>query len=152
MTIGIPAFVLALSPGEDRVQPRFLTRVLGTALPAGFVAAAATFGGYELARQEGLSLEESRTVATLVLFGVGMWVLTIVARPFTRARVALVALMITLFVIVLSSPGLRNYFSLDLPRLVVCMAVIGIVAVAGALLELGWRVASWLSTWWHSNH
>ena len=35
LTIGIPAFVLALSPSERRVEPRFLRRVLGTALPAG---------------------------------------------------------------------------------------------------------------------
>ena len=141
LTIGIPAFVLALSPSERRVEPRFLTRVLGTALPAGFVAAGATFAGFEMARQEGLSLEECRTVATLVLFGVATWVLTIVARPLTRARVVLIASMIGLFLIVLSSAGLREYFSLDLPRLVVCMAVIGIIAVAGALLEIGWRVA-----------
>ncbi len=151
LTIGIPAFILALSPGESRVEPRFLTRVLATALPAGFVAAVATFCGFELARQEGLSLDQSRTVATLVLFGVGMWVLTIVARPFTRPRVALVALMITLFLIVLASPGLRQYFSLEMPRLIVCMAVIGIIALAGAALELGWRLASWLSSWWRSR-
>jgi cation-transporting ATPase E len=152
LTIGIPAFVLALSPSERRVEPRFLSRVLGTALPAGFVAAGATFAGFEMARQEGLSLEESRTVATLVLFGVAMWVLTIVARPLTRARIVLVAMMITLFVIVLSSYGLRQYFSLDLPRLVVCMAVIGIIAVAGALLEIGSRVSNWILVWWRSRH
>jgi cation-transporting ATPase E len=116
------------------------------------VAAGATFAGFEMARQEGLSLEESRTVATLVLFGVAMWVLTIVARPLTRARIVLVAMMITLFVIVLSSYGLRQYFSLDLPRLVVCMAVIGIIAVAGALLEIGSRVSNWILVWWRSRH
>jgi cation-transporting ATPase E len=152
LTIGIPALVLALSPGEQRVESRFTSRVLGTAVPAGFVAAAATFAGYELARNEGLSLAECRTVATLVLFGVAMWVLSIVARPLTRARVALIALMITLFIIVLMSAGLRGYFSLDLPRTVVFMAVIGIIAIAGALLEIGWRLAALFSTWWRASH
>jgi cation-transporting ATPase E len=151
LTIGIPALVLALSPGEERVESRFTSRVLGTALPAGFVAAAATFAGYELAREEGLSLEESRTVATLVLFGVAIWVLSIVARPLTRARVALIALMITLFVIAMISSGFREYFSLDIPRLVVFMAVIGIIAIAGALLEIGWRLANMCSAWWRSH-
>jgi cation-transporting ATPase E len=152
LTIGIPAFVLALAPGEERVEPRFLARVLGTALPAGFVAAGATFAGYEMARHEGLSLDECRTVATLVLFGVATWILTIVTRPLTRARVALISLMIGLFLLVLALPGTRKYFSLDLPRFVVCMAVIGIIAVAGALLELGWRVSSWVSAWWRARH
>jgi cation-transporting ATPase E len=151
LTIGIPALVLALSPSERRVEPRFLPRVLGTAMPAGIVAAAATFFGFEMARDEGLSLAESRTVATLVLFGVAMWILSIVARPMTRPRVALIALMITLFGVVLVSPGMRTYFTLDLPRLVVVMAVIGIVAVAGAFLEIGWRVASLFAGWWRAR-
>src|SRR5205814_8520622 len=58
LTIGIPAFVLALSPGNERVESRFLARVLGTALPAGIVAAGATFAGYALARDDGLSLPQ----------------------------------------------------------------------------------------------
>jgi hypothetical protein len=60
--------------------------------------------------------------------------------------------MIGLFLIVLASPGRRTYFTLHLPGLVVCMAVIGIIAVAGALLELGSRVANWASSWWRSRH
>jgi cation-transporting ATPase E len=142
LTIGIPAFVLALSPGEQRVDSRFLPRVLGMALPAGFVAAGATFAGYALARDEGLSLAQCRTVATMVLFGVGIWVLSIVVRPFTRARIALIALMIVLFVIAMLSENFRRYFALDIPRPLVFMAVIGVIAVAGALLEIGWRLAS----------
>jgi len=141
LTIGIPALVLALSATNERVQARFLPRVLAAALPAGLVAAAATFAGYALARDEGLELAESRTVATLVLFGVALWILAIVARPLTRPRLALVGAMMAAFVVAIVWPGFRTAFALDLPRRVVFMAAVGIVALAGAALEVGWRTA-----------
>ncbi len=91
LTIGVPAFFLALSPSQAQAQRGFTLRVLRAALPMGFVAAAATFGGYALAHDEGLGLGASRTTATLVLFGVGLWVLVIIARPLTTQRKALIA-------------------------------------------------------------
>ena len=43
LTIGIPAFFLALAPNTRRYVPGFVRRVLEFAIPCGFVAAAATF-------------------------------------------------------------------------------------------------------------
>ncbi|MBC7292356.1 MAG: HAD-IC family P-type ATPase, partial [Actinotalea sp.] len=43
LTIGVPAFFLALAPDARRARPGFLRRVLRFAVPAGLVAAAATF-------------------------------------------------------------------------------------------------------------
>jgi len=68
LTIGVPAFFLALAPNLRRYVPGFVPRVLRFAIPSGFVAAAATFGGYWAAREVGgVSLDEARTTATLVL-------------------------------------------------------------------------------------
>ena len=84
LTIGIPAFFLALAPNLRRYQPGFITRVLKFAIPCGFVAAAATFSSYGVARSiDGVTLDEARTTATLVLLVVGLWVLNILARPIT---------------------------------------------------------------------
>jgi cation-transporting ATPase E len=140
LTIGIPAFVLALAPSEARAEPRFLWRVLRAALPLGTVAAVATFAAYAVARDEGLASGPSRTAATFALFGMGMWVLVIVARPLTRATQGLVALLLVAFAVLVATPDLREPLALELPRPVVCMAVIGVVAVAGALMELGSRL------------
>ncbi|MFA9563285.1 MAG: HAD-IC family P-type ATPase, partial [Acidimicrobiales bacterium] len=52
LTIGIPAFFLALAPSDRRAQTGFVGRVLRFAIPAGIVAAAATFTGYSLARDD----------------------------------------------------------------------------------------------------
>jgi cation-transporting ATPase E len=146
LTIGIPAFFLALAPNNARARPRFTGRVLRFALPAGTVAAGATLAGYAIARdQPDVSLPEARTVATLVLFGVAIWVLAILARPLTLTRGALVALMGGGFVLVASLPVLRDVFALDMPPLVVVLAAIGVIALADSLLEAGWRLAGWVS-------
>ena len=147
LTIGIPGFFLALSPSQARVHRGFTGRILRAAIPMGTVAATATFFGYALARNEGLDIREARTAATFVLFGMGIWVLSIVVRPATRARLAVVAGMIGLFVLGIVIPGYRVAFDLDVPRLVVVMAIIGVVACGGALMEIGWRVANSVGPW-----
>lgn len=142
LTIGIPGFFLALSPSHTRVAPGFTVRVLQFALPAGAVAATATFFGYWLARDEGLDIRQARTMAMFVLFGCGMWVLAIVVRPATAARVWLVVAMIAAFVALVAIPTFRAFGELVVPRAIIVMAVLGIVACAGAALELGWRIAN----------
>jgi cation-transporting P-type ATPase E len=52
LTIGIPAFFLALAPNAQRARPGFVERVLRFAVPAGTVAAVCTIAAYALARSE----------------------------------------------------------------------------------------------------
>jgi cation-transporting ATPase E len=142
LTIGIPAFFLALAPNAARSQPGFVVRALRFAEPAGAVAATATFGAYALVRTEpGTTLIESRTAATLTLFGVGLWVLTILARPWTSSRKVLVTSMVLAFIATTALPPVRTFFELDLPRPVVAFAAVGVVAAANVALELGWQLA-----------
>ena len=144
LTIGIPAFFLALAPNPARAHLGFVGRVLRFAAPAGAVAAAATFSGYAVARdQPGVGLDESRTTATLVLFFVALWVLGILARPYTPFRRFLVGSMVAAFLVVLSVPGIRHFFALTLPPLVVLLAGIGVAGIACATLEFGWRASGW---------
>ncbi|MGK2949969.1 MAG: HAD-IC family P-type ATPase [Acidimicrobiales bacterium] len=144
LTIGIPGFFLALAPNDQRARPGFVGRVARFAIPAGAVAAAATFGGYYLARSEaGVTLTAERTTAVIVLFLVAGWVLMILARPLTRGRLALLAGMVAAFITSMSVPGLREFFELRLPSTVVVFAAIGIAALAIGLLEAGWQVVEW---------
>jgi cation-transporting ATPase E len=148
LTIGIPGFFLALAPNTTRAHHGFVGRVLRFAVPAGTVAAASTFAGYALARAEpGVSLREARTTATVVLFLVALWVLGILARPYTGHRGLLVGSMAGAFAAVLAVPALRDFFALDLPAAVVLLAGIGVASVGCAALELGWRVTGWVEGW-----
>ena len=144
LTIGIPAFFLALAPNAQRARPGFVERVARFAIPAGVLASAATFSGYALARTEpGIELIEERTTAVIVLFLVASWVLMILARPLNPQRVGLLAALFAAFIIALSVPGIRQFFELDLPPLVVIMAAVGVAAVAIGLMEALWQTFGW---------
>ena len=94
LTIGVPAFVLALAPGAQRVAAGFVSRVLRFAVPSGIACAAATFAAYLTARlTPGSGLVADRTTAVITLSATALWVLALVARPYTWWRIALVAAM-----------------------------------------------------------
>lgn len=146
LTIGVPAFFLALAPNTRRSVPGFASRVLGFALPAGIVAAAATFTAYALARSEAaVTSEQARTVATATLMGVGLWVLGILSRPFTAGRRLLVLTMAATFLGLVAVPTTRSFFDLALPAPALAFAVVGVVTTASMALELGWRTSRWLA-------
>ncbi|MDP8976534.1 MAG: hypothetical protein M3N28_09285 [Actinomycetota bacterium] len=144
LTIGIPAFFLALAPNQRRARPGFTSRVLRFAFPAGVVAAAATFGAYALTRgHSAVDLREARTTATMVLFSVGLWVLAILARPATVGRRLLVGSMGAAFLLVLVVPALCRFFEFDLPSSTVSLGAVVVAVVAAMALEGGWRVTGW---------
>ena len=136
LTIGIPAFFLALAPNDRLAVPGFVSRVLHFAVPAGALAAVVTFTGYALARGPfDQTLDEARTTAALVLVSVGLVVLVRLAQPLTAWRLMLVASMIGLFVLALVLPFARDFFALDLPSAETLLAVVGLVVafdLAGA--------------------
>ena len=137
LTIGIPSFFLALAPNDERARPGFLARVLRFTIPAGSLAAIATFLGYVLAKHEpGVSLAEARTAATMVLLYIGFLVLTIIAAPLTTWRLALVWAMPALFALTLAFPATREFFALYPPPLIVWLASFGIAALVWSFARL----------------
>ncbi|MCZ7459569.1 HAD-IC family P-type ATPase [Streptomyces sp. WMMC940] len=142
LTIGVPAFFLALAPNKERAKPHFVRRVMRYAIPGGIVAAGATFSTYLLARHHYSgpgALAAETSAATLTLFLVAMWVLAIIARPYTLWRVCLVAAMGLAFLIVLMVPWLQDFFALRLVGTTMPWAAVAIAAVAAVVLEFAWR-------------
>lgn len=144
LTIGAPAFALALAPTAARARTGFVFRVMRFALPVGALAAAATYASYELAIAEGVSLTGARTLATVVLTAIGLFALIINARPLTPGRRLLIGSMAGLYGLILLIPSWRTFFELDLPRLVIVLAGIGIVGMTGALMYSALRAVGWL--------
>ncbi|MFD5254880.1 HAD-IC family P-type ATPase [Streptomyces bobili] len=142
LTIGVPAFFLALAPNKERARPHFVRRVMRYSIPGGVLAAVATFTTYLIARHhysgEG-ALEAETSAATLTLFLISMWVLAIIARPYTWWRVLLVASMGSAFVVVLVVPWLQDFFALKLIGMTMPWIAVGVAAVAAAVLEFLWR-------------
>jgi EamA domain-containing membrane protein RarD len=115
-------------------------RVLRFSVPAGFIAAAATFGAYWYARRAvGVSADEARTTATIVLFCVGLWILALLARPMTPVRIMLLTAMGAAFIGAVTIGGVRNFFALDPPPRELLVSMAAVVGAAGLILELGRR-------------
>jgi cation-transporting ATPase E len=115
--------------GLDRVDIRF-------AVPAGLMAAAATLAAYGLVRNEGVGLAEARTVATIVLFWIGLVVLMMVAAPLTLPRRSLVVAMGVAFLAVMAVASIRGFFGLILPSGIEWLAAVGIAAIVATGLRV----------------
>ncbi len=142
LTIGVPAFFLALAPNKERARPHFVRRVMRYAIPSGLITGLAAFATYLLARAYYTgpgSLAAETSAATLTLFLTALWVLAIIARPYTWWRVVLVLTMAVAFLVVLATPWLQAFFDLRLVGTTMPWAAVGIALVASALLELTWR-------------
>ena len=146
-SVGVPGFFLALAPNHSLVRPGFLGRVLRFSLPAGAVAGAATFALYEIVRRlDGVSLDESRTSATMTLLGIGLAILLLISRPLRPWKVGLAAAMAASYGVAMAWPLLREFFQLDVPSLAAWLWVLGAVAVGGigawGAVEMRERVAA----------
>ncbi|GHH75869.1 putative cation-transporting ATPase E [Kitasatospora indigofera] len=140
LTIGVPAFFLALAPNNERARRGFVRRVLRLAVPGGLIAGTATFTAYALARaNHDTDLEADTSVATLTLFLVAIWVLAIVARPYNWWRLLLIATMGGAFALVLLVPWLSDFFQLSLAGTRDPWAGVAIAMIAGVALEVVWR-------------
>ncbi|WP_285724186.1 HAD-IC family P-type ATPase [Psychromicrobium xiongbiense] len=147
LTIGVPAFFLALLPNKRRYQPGFLRRVLLFSIPAGTIAAACVLGLYAFARtvpDAALSAEQqvqaSQTAATLVLLLVALWILGTLARPFDRWRALVVGAMVLALAVVLAVPFGREFFALQLPTGALLLGTMGAAVIGCAAVEVLYRI------------
>ena len=117
LTVGIPAFFLALAPSEGpwRVEG-FLREVGRFAVPAGVAAGLGVLASYLVTLNVlDAGLVEARTAALTTLVLVGLWlVLALEAREGRRAAwVALLcAVLLAAYVTTLTLPGARSFFEL----------------------------------------
>ncbi len=142
LTIGIPAFFIALAPSEGRYSSkRFLFDVGRFAVPAGTAAGLGVLASFIFARNVGqLPLAEARTIATTVLVLVGLYLILALEATSRRRATAigtLVAIMIAAYALVVATPATRSFFALT---------VLGpggvVISLAGAGLAI---VGLWLT-------
>jgi cation-transporting ATPase E len=114
------------------------------ALPSGLAVGIATFSCYLLAyrgSQASLAQQtQASTSALITMLVVAVWVLAVVARPYTWWRVALVAASGAAYVVIFSLPRAREAFMLDPSNLALTTAAVTIGLLGAGAVELSWWV------------
>jgi cation-transporting ATPase E len=141
LSIGVPAFLLALAPNADRVSSGFLGRALRFAIPAAVVIAAAVLSAFLTVRASGHGLGEARTSATIVAVAMSLFVLAALARPLASWRGAMVLALAAVFAGLFTLPWLRGQLAIVvLPPGILALSLA--VAAAGCgLLFAAWPLA-----------
>ncbi|GAA2835685.1 cation-transporting ATPase E [Leucobacter komagatae] len=137
LTIGIPAFFLALMPNAARYRPGFLKRSLTFSIPAGLIITAAILTLHLAAPSVGeFTVTEMQSAATLTLAGIALWVLAVLARPPHPFRVLIVLAMYAGLGLVWVIPFTRDFFAVTWLPNSLGLLVIVIVAVGLVLVEI----------------
>ena len=156
LTIGIPAFLLALAPNTRRYIPGFLKRVVRFAVPSGFAIAASVLAtaviaprvlGFDLDEAAENSLKASlfivsnvqalattRSICSVIVFVLGILVLASVAKPLRSWRGIMVALFAAAGVAGAFIPFTAKFFELHVPTAGSSLTVMLIAVVLAVIL------------------
>jgi len=150
LTIGIPAFFLALSRSDGPVHREGFMRSLGAfAIPAGVVISMAITASYLLARGPfDATVNEARSAAVLTATLLGLAVVVelergVERRPVRRWVWLMVAAFVVLLTVGLRIPFLRDFFEVGVPTSAQ-WGLIAVVVAAGIVMLLAVRRIPWL--------
>ncbi len=140
LAIGIPSFFLALAPNKRRYRSGVRVRMLRFSIPIGLIAAATVLLVFGTVRVT-LPLLQARTLATIALFIVSLWILSVLARPLSGARVGLVAAVCLAMLLACILPVTREFFLLDIPLNPWLGFALGVAVLGAGAIELCYRWA-----------
>ena len=146
-TIGIPAFILALAPNNERPRDGFLRRVLALAVPSGVlvggIAVAMWIVVYPGGDAPAMERAQAGTAVLLALIVMGLWVLGIVARPLVWWKVLLLVGCVTGYVLLFTVPFLRELVLLEPGDTGLMLTGLVVGAVGCAAIEAVHRLVQW---------
>lgn len=99
VTIGIPSFVLAMEPNNNRVKGKFLPNVIYRALPSAFSDLILTIGIVLFYIVFDLTKDELATICTVVVGVVGLLMVYRTCKPFNSLRKALMVFCVVAFIV-----------------------------------------------------
>lgn len=146
LTIGIPAFILALAPNTRRYIPGFLSRVVRFALPGGFAIAISVLATLWvlpplLHWQYDTHLVQIRVFCASIIFVLGIIMLARVAQPLRSWRGGLVALCALAGVVGIHIPFVAQFFELYAPQGMMQIIAIVVILLSVGVLALCIRIA-----------
>ena len=99
ITIGIPSFILAMEPNEDRISGHFLGNVLKRAFPAALADYLLVLGVMLFYLAFHLEDDMLSTISTGVMGVVGLMMVFRTSKPFNTLRIVMMAFLIAAFAV-----------------------------------------------------
>ena len=112
ITIGIPAFILALEPNKDRIKGNFLANVLKKSIPGGITIVINIMSVIIMSKYTILSNEEIATLSVILVAITGFILLYRICYKFNIIRTFLFIFLIIMFISCII--GLPKFFELVL--------------------------------------
>ena len=138
LTIGIPAFFLALWPNPRRYVPGFLKRTLSLAMPTGVILATAALVAFGIVEAPPQARESTAAILSLMLGAI--WLLVITSRPLSLWKWVLLASVISATVGGVLLPPVRGFFSMVAPTGYEWLVIACVGACAAVLIEIAQRI------------
>lgn len=128
-TIGIPSFILAIEPNNERIKGNFLTNVISKAMPTAFTNVINIVLIMIIGQLLSLSLKETTTLSVLISAFMGFVLLYRISIPFNIIRLGLMVFGISGFLIgVLGLPDLFSLTELTL-KLWIILGLLMVISI-----------------------
>ncbi len=129
VTIGIPSFVLALEPNNERINGKILVNVLKKSFPTALTITFNILLIMLLPVFVKLSLDEVSTLCVIMTGLTGFMLLYRISVPFNKIRGVLFFTLLTLFLIGITF--MRKLFSLVIltPKLLIIVSILFLIAI-----------------------
>ena len=114
LTIGMPAFILALEPNTDRVNGKFLINVIKKSIPSGFTTIINIILLMLISSLINIPNSEISTIAVIITSYTAILLIYKISKPLNLLRKSLLFIIITLFVLAFILPAGRILYSLKI--------------------------------------
>lgn len=142
LTIGLPAFVLAMEPNENRISGKFLSNVIKRALPPAMVDFVLIIGVILFDVAFGMDEQVLSTVCTIIMGVVGILVLLRLCKPMTTLRKVLIISIIVTFAF--SALFLNELFALSSLDFAGALVMVVMSLLAWPALQFAYRIGDYL--------
>ena len=136
LTIGIPAFILALEPNHKRVKSNFLIRVISKAIPSGLTTVLNILLLVFLASLINIDASQTSTIAVIITTYTALLLIYRISKPLNLLRGGLLVVITSAFILALFIPFLRNLYSLEMINLVGLLILLPLMYLSTRLFKI----------------
>ena len=153
LTIGMPAFILALEPNLDRVNGKFLINVIKKSIPSGITTVINIILIMLLSCFVSISKSEVSTIAVILTSYTAVLLIYKISKPLNLLRKSLLITIITLFLIAFIIPQGRDLYSLTILKPNAILILIFLIYASTKIFKLFDKLIEKLikeKPWWFS--